>query len=240
LFVNGKSGGIQSVSNGLSVWNVSFINGKNSLIAKGVNANKNCEDALQIDFEIIPLILNQAKDKTFELAVNVGSICFFTAPINNTIWLPDQPYKQGSFGYVGGEVFRAGEGKIGHQSEVNQTRNVPLYQTFRYGLSDYKFDVADGEYEVELHFADLGCKASKAVYDVSESEGKGKETCQFNVLLKGNKVLQDFSPVIPYGALNAVYKTFVVEAKDLKGISVLFEKEKGNTFLNAIRIRRLN
>jgi len=60
------------------------------------------------------------------------------------------------------------------------------------------------------------------------------------VLLNGNKVLQDFSPVIQYGALNEVYKTFVVEAKDLKGISVLFEKEKGNTFLNAIRIRRLN
>ena len=240
LFVNAKSIGIQSVSNGLSVWNVPFVNGKNSLIAKGVNATKNCEDAIQIDFEIIPAILNQVKDKTFELAVNVGSNCFFTDPINNITWLPDQPYKSGSFGYVGGEIFRAGEGKIGHQSEVNQTRNVPLYQTFRYGLSDYRFDVADGEYEVELHFADLGSKASKSVYDVSESEEKGKETSQFNVILNGNKVLEDFCPATQYGALNAAYKTFVVQAKDLKGITVSFEKEKGNTFLNAIKVRRLN
>jgi beta-galactosidase len=240
LFVNGISNGIQSVNKGVAVWNVAFVNGKNSLIAKGVNANKNSEDAMQIDFEILPAILNQNKDKSFELAVNIGSNCFFIDPINNITWLPDQPYKSGSFGYVGGEIFRAGEGKIGHQSEVNQTRNVPLYQTFRYGLSDYKFDVADGEYEVELHFADLGNKSSKTIYDVGESEEKGKETSQFNVILNGNKVLEDFCPAAQYGPLNAVYKTFVVQAKDLKGIIVSFEKEKGNPFMNAIKVRRLN
>ena len=240
LFVNGKSNGIQSINKGVAVWNVAFVNGKNSLIAKGIGENKNCEDAMQIDFEIIPAILNQVKEKTFELAVNIGSNCFFIDPINNITWLPDQPYKIGGFGYVGGEIFRAEEGKIGHQSEVNQTRNVPLYQTFRYGLSDYKFDVADGEYEVELHFADLGGKSSKAIYDVSESDDKSKEASQFNVFLNGNKVLEDFSPANQYGALNAVYKTFVVQTKDLKGITVSFEKEKGNTFINAIKVRRLN
>jgi len=240
LFVNGTSNGIQSIIKGVAIWNVAFVNGKNSLIAKGVDVHKNCEDAMQIDFEIIPAILNHDKGKDFEIAVNVGSNCFFTDPINNMTWLPDQSYKSGSFGYIGGEVFRAGEGKIGHQSYVNQTRNVPLYQTFRFGLSDYKFDVANGEYEVELHFADIEGKSVKNLYDVSESEGKGKEISQFNVILNGNKVLEDFSPANQYGALNAVYKTFVVEAKDLKGITVSFEKETGNTFINAIKVRRLN
>ena len=240
LFVNGISNGIQSIHQGVCIWNVAFVNGKNSLIAKGVNANKNSEDAMQIDFEILPAILNQNKDKAFELAVNIGSNCFFIDPINNITWLPDQPYHSGGFGYVGGEIYRAGEGKIGHQSEVYQTRNVPLYQTFRYGLSDYKFDVADGEYEVELHFADLGTKSSKNIYDVGDSEEKGKEASQFNVMLNGNKVLEDFCPAAQYGSLNAVYKTFVVQAKDLKGITVSFEKEKGNTFINAIKVRRLN
>ena len=240
LFVNGKSNGILGVNKGVVIWNVPFSNGRNSLIAKGVNANKSCEDAMQIDFEIVPIMLNQGNDKAFEIAVNVGSNCFFSDPINNTTWLPDQPYKTGSFGYVGGDIFRAGEGKIGHQSDVNQTRNVPLYQTFRFGLSDYKFDVADGEYEVELYFADLGGKSSKTIYDVSESEGKGKEISQFSVLLNGNKVLEDFCPSVQYGALNAVNKTFVVQAIDLKGLTVSFEKGKGNTFLNAIKVRRLN
>lgn len=240
LFLNGNSIGVNSIKNGFCVWNVPFTNGKNFLLAKGENTNKIYEDALQIDFEIVPAILNQVKDKDFEIAVNVGSNCFFTDPINNSTWLPDQPYKSGGFGYVGGEIYRPTEGKIGHQSEVFQTRNVPLYQTFRYGLTDYKFDVADGEYEVELHFAGFGNKLSKSIYDVSESEEKGKETDEFNVFLNGNMSLENFCPEVQYGSLNAVYKTFVVQAKNLKGLTISFEKLKGNPFINAIKVRRLN
>lgn len=240
LFLNGNSIGVHPINNGFSSWNVPFTNGKNYLVAKGESANKIYEDALQIDFEIVPLILNQANEKDFEIAVNVGSNCFFTDPTNNATWMPDQPYKSGGFGYVGGEIYRPTEGKIGHQSEVFQTRNVPLYQTFIYGLSDYKFDVTDGEYEVELHFSGFGDKLSKSIYDVSESEGKGKETDQFNVFLNGNKALENFCPEVQYGSLNAVYKTFVVQAKNLKGLTISFEKLKGNTFINAIKVRRLN
>ena len=240
LFVNGKSIGIQSTNKGVAIWKVAFVNGKNSLIARGVNENITCEDAMQIDFEIIPALLRQANEKTFELAVNVGSNCFFIDPVNNTTWLPDQEYKSGSFGYIGGEIFRTSEKRIGHQSEVNQTPNVPLYQTFRYGLTDYKFDVSDGEYEVELHFADLSSKQTKSVYDVNESEEKSKEISQFNIVINGVMMLEDFCPAVQYGSLNAVPKTFVVQAKNLKGITVSFEKEIANTFLNAIKIRRLN
>ena len=240
LFVNGKSMGTQNSIKGVSYWNVAFVNGKNSLIARGINENRTCEDAMQIDFEIIPALLSQANEKSFELAVNVGSNCFFIDPVNSTTWLPDQEYKSGSFGYVGGEIFRTSDKRIGHQSEVNQTRNVPLYQTFRYGLTNYKFDVSDGEYEVELHFADLSSKQTKSVYDVNESEEKSKEISQFNIVINGVMMLEDFCPAVQYGSLNAVPKTFVVQAKNLKGITVSFEKEIANTFLNAIKIRRLN
>jgi beta-galactosidase len=240
LFLNGNSLGVNTIKNGFSIWNVPFTNGKNFLLAKGESANKIYEDALNIDFEIVPAILNQVKDKDFQIAVNVGSNCFFTDPVNNVTWMPDQPYKSGGFGFVGGEIYRPTEGKIGHQSEVFQTRNVPLYQTFRYGLSDYKFDVADGEYEVELHFAGFGTKLSKSIYDVSESEEKGNETSQFNVLLNGTLALENFCPELQNGALNAVYKTFVVKAKNLKGLTISFEKLKGNPFINAIKVRRLN
>ena len=240
LFVNGKSMGTQNSIKGVSNWNVAFVNDKNSLIARGINENITCEDAMQIDFEIIPTLLSQANEKTFELAVNVGSNCFFIDPINNTTWFPDQEYKSGSFGYVGGEIFRTSDKRIGHQSEVNQTRNVPLYQTFRYGLSDYKFDVSDGEYEVELHFADLSSKQTKTVYDVTESESNSKEISQFNIEINGVRVLDDFCPSVQYDVLTAVPKSFVVQAKNFKGVTVSFEKQIGNTFLNAIKIRRLN
>ncbi len=240
LFQNGKSLGIQNSNKGVAVWNIPFVNGKNFLIAKGVNENSSYQDGMEINFEIISSVLNQIKDKSFELAVNVGSNCFFIDPINNITWLPDQEYKPGGFGYVGGEIFRSSETRIGHQSEVNLTRNVPLYQTFRYGLSDYKFDVADGEYEVELHFSDLENKNQKSIYDVNDKEEVNKEISEFNVSINGEKVLEDFSPTLEYGALNAIVKNFVVTAKEFKGLTISFEHEKGNTLLNAIKIRRLN
>ena len=240
LFQNGKSLGIQNTNKGFSVWNIPFVNGKNFLFAKGVKENSSYQDGMEINFEIIPLLLNQIKDKGFELAVNVGSNCFFIDPVNNTTWLPDQEYKSGSFGYIGGEEFRSSETRIGHQSEVNLTRNAPLYQTFRYGLSYYKFDLTDGEYEVELHFSDLENKTQKTIYDVNDKEDISKELSEFNVSINGVKVLEDFSPAKQYGALNAIVKTFVVTAKELKGLTISFEHEKGNTLLNAIKIRRLN
>jgi hypothetical protein len=58
--------------------------------------------------------------------------------------------------------------------------------------------------------------------------------------VNGVKVVEKFSPTLQYGALNAIVKTFVVNAKELKGLTVSFEHEKGNTLLNAIKIRRLN
>lgn len=240
LFQNGKSFGVQNTNKGVAVWNIPFVNGKNFLFAKGVQDNSTYQDGLEINFEIIPLLLNQNKNKAFELAVNVGSNCFFTDPINNITWMPDQEYKPGSFGYIGGEVFRSSETRIGHQSEVNLTRNVPLYQTFRYGLSDYKFDVADGEYEVELHFSDLENKSQKSIYDVNDKEEASKEMSEFNVSINGAQVLEGFSPALQYGAFNAIVKTYVVNAKNLKGLTISFESVKGNTLLNAIKVRRLN
>jgi beta-galactosidase len=240
LLQNGKSLGVKNTNNGVAIWNIPFVNGKNFLFAKGVNENNSYQDGMEINFEILPLLINQIKDKKFELAVNVGSNCFFIDPINNVTWFPDQAYKTGGFGYVGGEIFRTSDTRIGHQSEVNLTRNVPLYQTFRYGLTDYKFDVADGEYEVELHFSDLESKIQKSIYDVNDKEENTKEISTFNVAINDDKVLEGFSPVLQYGGLNAVVKSFVVTSKNAKGLTISFEKDKGNTLLNAIKIRRLN
>ena len=48
-----------------------------------------------------------------ELAVNVGSNCFFTDDKSDLCWLPDQAYTPGSWGYIGGEIFRRSPGRIG-------------------------------------------------------------------------------------------------------------------------------
>jgi beta-galactosidase len=38
---------------------------------------------------------------------------------------------------------------------VNGTDEDPLYQTYRKGMSGYRFDVPDGTYEVTLRFAEI-------------------------------------------------------------------------------------
>jgi hypothetical protein len=60
------------------------------------------------------------------------------------------------------------------------------------------------------------------------------------VLLNGTMALENFCPELQNGALNAVYKTFIVQAKNLKGLTISFEKLKGKPFINAIKVRRLN
>jgi len=75
---------------------------------------------------------------------------------------------------------------------------------------------------------------------VNDKEDNIKEISEFNVSTNANKLLESFSPTLQYGGLNAIVKNYVVRAKDEKGLTISFEHVKGNTLLNAIKIRRLN
>lgn len=98
--------------------------------------------------------------------MNVGSNCFFTDDKSDLCWLPDQAYTPGSWGYIGGEIFRRSPGRIGTTAEVKDTRNVPLLQTKRKDIKAYRFDLPDGDYEVELLFADLNARSERVTYDL--------------------------------------------------------------------------
>ena len=75
---------------------------------------------------------------------------------------------------------------------------------------------------------------------MNDKENNTKEVIEFNVSINDKKVLDSFSPSLQYGALNAIVKSYVITAKNLKGLTVSFEQLKGNTLLNAIKVRRLN
>lgn len=60
-------------------------------------------DVLKIDFRMQPYDFRSGRMPFEEIAVNCGSPCFFNdATKNDYLWLPDQPYREGSWGYVGG------------------------------------------------------------------------------------------------------------------------------------------
>src|SRR5262249_39049289 len=100
-------------------------------------------DRAEIRFTLTPPVLASAPFK--ELAVSVGSNAQFIGA-DKTVWREDQPYRAGGWGYLG-------EAKpVVTQKNVWLTTEDPLYQTMLKGLSGYRFDVPDGDFDVELRF----------------------------------------------------------------------------------------
>ena len=95
LFIDGKSLGKRSVENQTTTFEVPFNGKEPFLFAQGSYQGKTVQDGLKVHFTPIPANLNSAANlKNLELAVNVGSQCFYTSDESQLTWLPDQPYKE--------------------------------------------------------------------------------------------------------------------------------------------------
>lgn len=121
LFINGQSIGCQKIANCHTVFNVILPEGISVLMAQGIKNGKTVQDAMTIQFKSLPNIAEGD-----ELAINVGSNCYFTSDISNLTWLPDQPYTAGGWGYIGGKAHST-------TSEIYNTLDGPIYQTWREG-----------------------------------------------------------------------------------------------------------
>lgn len=145
LFIDGISLGKQKTENYTATFEVPFSNRNPFLFAQGNYQGKTVQDGLRINFTPIPACLDANNLKGLELAVNVGSQCFFTSDESQLTWLPDQPYAAGSWGYIGGKEGTA-------QTEIQNTADGPLFQTLRNEIEGYRFDAPQGVYEIELLF----------------------------------------------------------------------------------------
>ena len=142
---------------------------------------------------------------------------------------------------MGGEVFYRSPGRIGTTAEVKNTRNVPLLQTKRKDIKAYRFALSDGEYEVELLFADLNAPSERVTYDLggtavlSNADFRGSV---FNVSVNGRLWLNHFSPAMEVGGNRCLSKKLRVIVTD-GNLTVGFEAVKGMTFLNGIKLFRI-
>lgn len=238
LSVNGKRLSEQFVNNCHALWQVPLVEGRNIFTVSGMYKGTRITEVSEVFVKMQPRHTAQLSSCHFEIAVNVGSNCFFTDDKSNLCWLPDQAYTAGSWGYVGGEVFRRSPGRIGTTAEIKDTHNVPLLQTKRKNIEAYRFDVPDGEYEVELLFADLNARAERVTYDLGAADALADTAFQgsiFNVSVNGMPWLENFSPALEVGGNRCVSKKLRVTVTD--GMLVVgFEPVKGMTFLNAIKL----
>lgn len=238
LFVNGMSLGKKKSSNYSVSYDVPFVTGQHMLRAVGVANNENIEDGVRVQFTAIPSVLDRNNMTGVELAVNVGSKCFFESEESNLVWLPDQSYKKGSWGYITSGN-SADNMEQSTQTEIRNTMDGPLYQTMRTELVGYRFDVPDGMYEVELLFTDIFKENQSTVYLLGAGNTKaGNANNLFHIKINEQVVEESFSPVAESDYFYALKKRYVVPATNGK-LEITFEKINGKSFLSGVKIRRL-
>ena len=244
LFVNNKSLGKKKVEDNYALFDVPFVGGENLLEAVAVAGDSKLRDMLRIQFRLVG---SQLKDEAIpftEINVMLGSPRYFEDRIANVAWIPEQEYKPGSWGFVGGTSYRRKTGfgsMLGSDIDILGTDMNPIFQTQRVGIKSFKADVPNGEYSVYLYWAELESDKEREalVYNLgADSEQTFAGNRSFGISMNGTTVLDDFNIARDYGYARAVIKKFVVTVKDGKGLSVDFHKKEGEPILNAIRIYR--
>ena len=244
LFVNNKSLGKKKIEDNYALFDVPFVGGENLLEAVAVTGDNKLRDMLRIQFQLVGSRLKDEAVPFTELNVMLGSPRYFEDRAANVAWIPEQEYKPGSWGFIGGTSYRRQTGfgtMLGSDIDIHGTDMNPIFQTQRVGIKSFKADVPNGEYSVYLHWAELESDKEREalVYNLgADSEQTFAGNRSFGISMNGTTVLDDFNIARDYGYARAVIKKFVVTVKDGKGLSVDFHKKEGEPILTAIRIYR--
>jgi len=242
LRINGKSMGKQTSRNGLCEWMVPLLNGVNNIEVK-TTEGKVVSDKLALEFDLLPNKFADTAVQFHQLNILLGSKRSFIDE-KKQVWIPDQKYEQGSWGYIDGRNFKApGNSRLpyGTDKNISGSADDPIYQTQQIGLSKYKLDVPAGEYEVTLHFAELlGGQVKGSAYNLADPdriEPNGKRI--FDILINNKLVLDKFNIADDYGAATAVSKKIKIIVADNNGMEIDFKAIEGEPVLNALQIKKI-
>lgn len=227
------------VQEGLAELNLPLKNGSNTIIAEGNRKGKTYRDTL-----VANVAIPSRKSSFQPMNIMLGSNRFFVDK-EGAWWQPDQAYKKGSWGYVGGKQFKLENNSrlpYGTDKNIVGTDDDPIYQTQQTGIQQYRLDVPAGKYEVVLHFAELmGGQSQTLLYNLSNDVNESKEQARvFNVRVNGKPFLQRLNLAADYGAAKAVVKSITIVAKEEEGVVVDFEAVVGEPVLNAIQVKKLD
>ncbi|WP_396600616.1 glycoside hydrolase family 2 TIM barrel-domain containing protein [Algibacter sp. R77976] len=228
LLINGKSLGKQKFDFSTTTFNVPFQQGRNLIEVISKKDGITLKDFAIIEFTLQPKNLKSETNPFKEIAVNVGSYCYFIETDNvDYLWVPDKAYEKGSFGYVGGDYLRfksKRRNNIGTNVSVKGTDNDPIYQTQLIGLEAYKFDVPNGTYELSLLMAEL----------------KTKDDNVMDIMVNGKTLWKEINIKQEYGDNRGVTKRFLITVENDKGVTIDFNAKKGKTRLSGIKLRSVN
>lgn len=232
LSVNGKSLDAKASENGKFEWLVPVKVGLNQLVCNATEVG--LADVLNINYRFIdttpvsplldgPLYFNTGQTRTF-----------FTDLKSGEQWMPDKPYSNSSWGYVGGEVWStwpsaAWNGiREGIHKPIWHTDNEPVFQTFVEGLKAWKADVPAGKYRVTILLAE------------PFTENQRQKTDRImNVTLNGESWMEQLNLAKDFGIQSAATFDREIIIKGNKGITIGFTSASGKTILNGVMIEKL-
>jgi beta-galactosidase len=243
LFLNGTKLEDRRPQHGIAVFYVGFPAGANTLIARSGNENI-MTDSYVVDVLPVP---DQLSTITFDfppLRMSLGDPRYITQDNGRVVWLPEKPYKKGSWGYVGGKRFAMKDTSrlsFGTNKAIAGTELDPVYQTQRVGIEKFIADVPAGQYELTLHFAELLSAQPGQVlaYDLGSQSisADGFKPRLFDVQVNGLTVLEGLGECMP--PASAVSYKIPVTVIGTEGLVVTFVPRKGQTILNAIQILKI-
>ncbi len=227
LIVNGTSLGKKEFDFSTATFGVPLKQGINHIEVISEKEGKTIKDFATINFTLQPKNLKSKTNSFKEIAINVGSYCYFIEEHNvDYLWMPDQTYKKGGFGFVGGDYLRfksKRRNNIGSNVSVKGTENDPIYQTQIIGINQYKFDVPKGTYELTLLLAEL----------------KTRNENIMDIAINNKTIWSNFNLKKQYGADRGVAKRFLISVDDDNGITIDFKAIKGKTRLSGIKLRKV-
>lgn len=166
-----------------------------------------------------------------ELAVNVGSNCSYTSPVSRLTWVEDREYTPGSWGRIGGK-------DKSYTSEIKGTEDNPLFQTEARNIKGYRFDVPDGEYELELGFADNSLNGPGLAYLLDHKESGENESSTFAIKVNGELIEPSLTPSSDNGYSFPIIRRYIVNSTG-NALNIEFLPISGEPFLNSIKIRKI-
>ncbi|MEO5589368.1 MAG: glycoside hydrolase family 2 TIM barrel-domain containing protein [Gemmatimonadaceae bacterium] len=218
LFLNGRSLGVKTPDDvHRATWDVTFAAGANRIVARAAGQSGSA-DSTRVDFAARAAHLSDTSLPFREIGVNAGGKAQYAQP-GGIVWEGDQTYEPGAFGHVDGEARM-----FDKDLPIKASRDTPLFFTYLSGLSSYRLDVPDGDYEIELL--------------LSEPEALPGERV-FSAAANGVEIFRDLDLAASHGIARATSFRAKAAASGNTGLDVRFSASRGKSILNAIRVRRI-
>ncbi len=237
--VNGVQTGRVPVSGHVAKFAAALRDGQNEIVVCGVAGGETAYDCYRFEYRDYSVI----DDGFGSLNVILGGNRFFEDDKAQCLWVPEQEYRPGSWGYVGGRAYatNSSRGVVPASTDnILGTDNNPVFQTARSGIGQFKADVPDGSYSVYLYFCELSTVDPEAapVYNFGAGGQKLYSGSVFDVSINGMTALRDCDIMSEFGEFRAIVRKIRVIVEDGEGLSVGFDASQGEAYLNAVRIYR--